>query len=103
MKGFVNSKDFFNRLPADEQQAITEKATQLKQAYQLAQLRQQADISQKQLAEKMGVSQANISKVENGKDIQLSTLQRYISALGGKVSITAQMPSGEVVIMAWIT
>lgn len=100
MKGFTNSKDFFNSLPADEQQAITEKATKLKQAYQLSQLRQQADISQKQLADKMGVSQANISKVENGNDIQLSTLQRYISALGGKINITAQMPSGEVVIMA---
>lgn len=100
MKGFINSKDFFNSLAGDEQQAITEKAIKLKQPYQLSQLRQQADISQKQLAERMGVSQANISKVENGNDIQLSTLQRYISALGGKISITAKMPYGEVVIMA---
>lgn len=57
MEGFVNSIDFFNRLSADEQQAITEKAIQLKQAYQLFQLKQQASVSQKQLVEKMDIPQ----------------------------------------------
>lgn len=96
----TNHDDYIASLPIELQQQIAERATKLKQAYQLSQLRQQADISQKELAQKMGVSQANISKVENGNDIQLSTLQRYITALGGKINITAQMPSGEVVIMA---
>ncbi|MBR7552130.1 helix-turn-helix transcriptional regulator, partial [Mycobacterium tuberculosis] len=48
-----------------------------------------------ELAEKMGVSQANISKLENGKDINLSTLKRYINTLGGEIHINAVMPNGE--------
>lgn len=40
----------------------------------------------------MGVSQASISKVEGGKDIQLSTLQNYVKALGSEVNIIAKMP-----------
>ena len=95
MKGFTNSKDFLNSLPVSEQQAIKEKAQQFKQAYQIAQLRENAHLSQKELAEKMGVSQANISKLENGKDINLSTLRRYINTLGGEIHINAVMPNGE--------
>lgn len=100
MKGFINSKDFFNRLPTDEQQAITEKAEKLKQAYAISQLRQNANLSQQQLAEKMGVSQANISKIENGKDVYLSTLKRYITTLGGEIHINATMPNGENIVIA---
>lgn len=95
MKCFTNSKDFLNTLPVSEQQAIKEKAQQFKQAYQIAQLRENAHLSQKELAEKMGVSQANISKLENGKDINLSTLRRYINTLGGEIHINAVMPNGE--------
>ena len=47
----------------------------------------------------MGVSQASISKVESGKDIQLSTLQNYVKALGGEVSIIAKMPDRTITLI----
>lgn len=94
---FVSHDEFFARLPKDRQERITAKAQKLKQAYELSQLRQNAKLSQSQLADKMGVSQANISKIENGGDVQLSTLQKYVTALGGKLSIIATMDDGQVV------
>ena len=94
---FVSHDDFFARLPKDRQERIKAKAKTLKQAYELSLLRQTAQLSQSQLADKMGVSQANISKIENGGDVQLSTLQKYVTALGGKLAVTATMENGKVI------
>lgn len=96
----IKHEDYVASLSPQMQQAIAEKAQQLQQAYQISQLRQSANITQKELAEKMGVSQANISKIENGKDVYLSTLKRYIATLGGEIRIQAKMPNGENIIIA---
>ncbi|MCG3841626.1 XRE family transcriptional regulator [Psychrobacter sp. Ps1] len=91
--------DLMAALPADRQQRIKNKANILSQSIELAKLRRAMDLKQTDLAALMGVSQANISKVESGKDIQLSTLQNYISAMGGEVSIIAKMPNNTVTLI----
>ena len=58
----------------------------IENALALAEMRRSRGVTQKQLAETMHVSQANISRIEHGEDAQLSTIQRYISALGGHLS-----------------
>ena len=98
MTDFTNLDDYMAALPSDRQQTINDKAKVLSQSIELAKLRKAKQLKQSELANLMGVSQANISKVESGKDIQLSTLQQYINALGGEVSITAKMPSGDVIL-----
>lgn len=51
--------------------------------------RQEAGLTQKQVAEKMGTKQAYIAAIERGRrNITLSTLKRYAAACGKKVSIT---------------
>ncbi len=99
MTDYTNLDDYMADLPADRQQTINDKAKVLSQSIELAKLRQAKQLKQVELAALMGVSQANISKVESGKDIQLSTLQQYVKALGGEVSITAKMPSGDVILI----
>jgi len=43
----------------------------------------------------MGVSQPAITQIEQrGNDVKLSTLKRYIEAMGGKLSLTVEMPEG---------
>jgi len=96
MTDFTNLDDYIAALPADRQQTINDKAKALSQSIELAKLRKAKRLKQTELAVLMGVSQAHISRIESGKDIQLSTLQHYIEALGGKVSITAKMPGGDV-------
>jgi len=49
------------------------------------------------LADALGVSQANISRIEHQDDVYLSTLRAYIEALGGELEITARFPDGEVI------
>ena len=97
MTHFSALNDYIADLPADRQQAINNKSKILSQSIGLAKLRKTKQLKQIELAAMMGVSQASISKVESGKDIQLSTLQNYVRALGGEVSIIAKMPNSDVI------
>ncbi len=47
----------------------------------LESLRLRARLTQTEVAARMGVSQRRISAIENGEDLQLSTLSRYLRAL----------------------
>lgn len=58
-------------------------------ACNLHQLRKQRGITQKQLAQKLHTSQENISRIERTQELKLSTLERYIQQLGGKLEIHA--------------
>lgn len=55
----------------------------------LKQARREANLTQQQLAEKIGTKKSYISRLENGKcDIQLSTLYRiFEDGLGKKISL----------------
>lgn len=51
--------------------------------------RLEAGMTQKQLSEKTGINQSNISKIERGTgNPSIATLERIASALGKKVSIS---------------
>ena len=60
-------------------------------AYQLAELRRSLGIDQSELAERLGMSQAGISKLEHSADPKLSTLRKLIEALGGTLIIQAEI------------
>ncbi|WP_162601255.1 transcriptional regulator [Occallatibacter savannae] len=53
----------------------------------MARLREQRKVTQKELANRLGVSQATVSGIERREDIQLSTFFRFVSALGGKTDL----------------
>lgn len=55
----------------------------------LESLRLRARLTQTEVAEKMGISQRRVSAIENGEDLQLSTLQRYLLALDMDLEIFA--------------
>lgn len=46
----------------------------------------------------MGIKQPTLSKLESQDDIQISTLQRLIHALGGQLELIAHMPGGDIKI-----
>ena len=62
----------------------------------LADLREAKKLTQIQLAKKMHVNQAAVSKIERRADMYVSTLQRMIEKMGGKLEIRAQFPHGDV-------
>ncbi|MGA2497456.1 MAG: XRE family transcriptional regulator [Tepidisphaeraceae bacterium] len=48
-----------------------------------------------ELAEKLGIRQPAVSQLEQQDDMQVSTLQRIVKALGGVLEITVRLPGGE--------
>ena len=77
----------------DVQRRITELLTGTERATPsigvlLSRLREQRGYTQEQLASKLNVSQATISGIERRDDIQFSTLQKVIEALGGVLQIS---------------
>ena len=66
-----------------------------KQYLALKELRRARNMTQVQLAEVLGIQQASVAKMEKGGDVMLSTLRRFIEAMGGKLEIVATMPGSE--------
>jgi len=60
----------------------------------LQELRRAREYSQQTLADAMGVPQSAISKIERRTDAYVSTLRKYLRALGGELEIVAAFPDG---------
>jgi len=58
----------------------------------LYQLREQRGLTQVDVAEALEVTQSNVSRVENASDLYISTLARYVKALGGHLELNAVFP-----------
>ena len=57
----------------------------------LKDLRLREGLTQSQLAERMGMTQSDLSKLEHREDIRLSTLANYVRALGGALVLQAEL------------
>jgi transcriptional regulator with XRE-family HTH domain len=62
-------------------------------------LRRRRGLSQAALAEALEVSQPNVSRIERGDDLYLSTLARYVAALGGRLELRAVFPEETVTLL----
>lgn len=90
-KSFKHLSDKLRSTP--EGQAAVQREQQLVgDLLALAQLRATRGVTQVELADAWEVSQANVSRVEHADDLYLSTLRRYVAALGGRLEITAVFP-----------
>lgn len=71
------------------------------EAYNLREARKASRMTQVELAELMGVSQNRVSRMENGDigSMSFDTLRKYIEALGGSVTLLADLPTGRVTIV----
>ncbi len=68
----------------------------IEDAIALTEARENQGLTQQQLAEKLGVSQANISRIEHEEDLYLSTLRAYVEALGGELQVKAVFEDQEI-------
>jgi DNA-binding XRE family transcriptional regulator len=62
----------------------------------LGALRKHAGKTQQEVADLLGISQPALSKMEGQDDMQISTLERLIQSLGGRLELIAHMPTGDI-------
>jgi transcriptional regulator with XRE-family HTH domain len=81
---------------AESKARIKERTDKLRREIILSKLREEFSLSQTELAIAMGVKQPTLAKIERtSNDPKLSTLKRYVEAMGGKLSLTVELPNGE--------
>ena len=89
-------KELMAQQSAESQERIAAKVDVIRRIVALNQLREELNISQTELAAAMGVKQPTVAKIEQpGNDPRLSTLKRYVSALGGEMSMDVTLPNGK--------
>ena len=74
-------------LPAKRRANIERRANELAT---LKDLRQAVERTQEELAARLGVGQDTVSRIERRSDILLSTLRRYVEAMGGELELVAR-------------
>ena len=62
----------------------------------LSETRQSVGLSQTEVAQALGIKQPSLSKLEKQTDMQISTLDRLVQALGGELEVVAKFPRGDV-------
>ena len=76
----------------------TEIAAALRKEMPLHQLRRALKLSQEQVAEELGITQAAVSRLEHRPDLFVSTLRRFVEAMGGELEIRVRFPTGTVTL-----
>jgi hypothetical protein len=61
-------------------------------------LRRALDLTRQQVAASPGIDRGAVSKMEGQTDMYVSTLRRFVEAMGGELRIVAHFPEGNVEI-----
>lgn len=89
--------------PVDRERVDEHKQRMLAEvrARRLRELREAADLTQAELAERIGVGQRQVSKIEHGDldNAKIGTIRRYLEAVGGSLSIEYVMGDDRVQVI----
>jgi len=56
----------------------------------LRKLRLDAELTQQELADKAGITQAHVAAIEGGRDVRLSTLKKLFKVLNVEITVTSK-------------
>lgn len=68
----------------------------------LQELRQARKLTQVRMAKVLGISQDGVSRLEKRSDLLLSTLRKSVEAMGGNLSLVAEFPDRDPVVLSGI-
>lgn len=91
-----NFEELRRKMSPEARKQSEEIAARLRAQMALADLRRARRLTQETIAEMLGNRQAAVSKIERRADMYVSTLRRYVEALGGELEIIARFPEGDV-------
>ncbi|QPT39678.1 Antitoxin HigA [Oligella ureolytica] len=96
----VNLKELITKRSEESQERINQLCDEILLDNALMQLRNEVRLSQQELAKRMGISQPSLSAMEKiNLNMKLTTLKKYIEAIGGKVSLSVELPSSKKIVI----
>ncbi len=100
----TNVQEKVQDLSAARRKKIEARAAELiAEEMSLRDLRKALTLTQKRIAETLGIGQDSVSRLEKRSDLLLSTLRSYIEAMGGSLSLIAEFPNREPVSLSGLT
>jgi len=97
----ITPDDKMKKISVTRRKKVESRAAQLiAEEMSLRDLRKALSLAQGCLAERLKVSQDRISRMERRTDLLISTLRRHVAAMGGNLSLVAEFPDREPVILA---
>ena len=79
------------RLPREEREAVMARTAELAaQEMNLHDLRKALGKTQTAIADQLGIKQENVSRIEQRSDMLLSTLNKYLGGMGGRLRLIAE-------------
>ncbi|MFX2609514.1 helix-turn-helix domain-containing protein [Enterobacter mori] len=89
-------RELLSKESPEMQERVHARVDEVSRNIALAMLRDELKLSQAELATALGVSQPSVVRMEQpDNDPRLSTLKRYVTALGGELSIDVTLPTGK--------
>jgi transcriptional regulator with XRE-family HTH domain len=89
-------KQKLDSLPRSRRDRIKGRTAELiEQELSLRDLRKAMNHTQVEVARRMKVGQDTVSRYEQRTDLMLSTLERYVRAMGGTLTLIAEFPDRE--------
>lgn len=96
--------DVMARLPVERRRGIEARAqVRIEEELALRDLRKAMGKTQVEVARKLRISQVTLSDTERRTDVMLSTLRKYVGALGGELDLIARFPDREPVRIAQLS
>ena len=99
----TNVDDVIKKLsPAQRRKVETRAAQLIAEEMTLRELRHARKLTQVRVAKKLGITQDSVSRLEKRSDLLLSTLRKTVEAMGGNLSLVAEFPDREPVVLSGI-
>src|SRR5689334_214971 len=90
-------KNLKERMSPAAQAHVAARVAATLQSMPLEEIRKAIGMTQIELAEKLEIGQGSVSKLENATDMYLTTLRRYVEALGGELHLSATFGDGRTI------
>ena len=91
-----NFKELQAKMSPERRARVEQRVKDALSTMALDELREARNLTQSQLAEVLEMDQGSVSKLEHRTDMYVSTLRRFVEAMGGSLDIRAVFPDGEV-------
>jgi DNA-binding XRE family transcriptional regulator len=100
----TNLERIRKRLSPARRKKVEVRAAQLiAEEMTLQDLRRARKLTQVRMAKALGIGQDGISKLEKRSDLLLSTLRKAVEAMGGSLSLVAEFPDRDPVVLSGIS
>lgn len=97
----VNVDELIRKLSPVERKKIEDRAAEIiAEEMSLRALRKARKLTQARVAERLGITQDGVSRLENRGDLLISTLRKTVEAMGGEMRIIAEFPDRAPVVLS---